>query len=68
MDHRYARDKLTTLLRDLDRYTADEFWRQMSRIAAGATGADHAEELAKKLNLTPVNESKLSESRGPQNK
>lgn len=47
MDHRYAKEKLTLLLRDLDSYTSDEFWRQMSRIAAGATGADHAEEIAK---------------------
>ncbi|WP_139172618.1 hypothetical protein [Onishia taeanensis] len=45
MDHDYARRKLTTLLRDVNNYTADEFWRQMSRIAAGATGQAHAEDL-----------------------
>lgn len=46
IDHAYARSKLETLLRDLDRYTGDEFWRAMSRIASGATGSPHAEELA----------------------
>lgn len=46
MDHSYARAKLTTLLHDLDYYTGEEFWRQMSRIAAGSTGASHAEGLA----------------------
>lgn len=45
MDHDYARRKLTTLLRDVNNYTTDEFWRQMSRIAAGATGQEHAEDL-----------------------
>lgn len=45
MDHNYAREKLQALLRDLPAYTGEEFWRQMSRIAAGATGTDHAEEL-----------------------
>ena len=45
MDHSYARSKLTVLLRDLDRYTGEEFWRQLSRIAAGSTGAIHAEGL-----------------------
>lgn len=45
MDHSYARMKLTTLLRDLDRYSGEEFWREMSRIAAGSTGASHAEGL-----------------------
>jgi hypothetical protein len=45
----YARDKLTLLLRDLDQYTAGELWRQMSRIAEGATGIPHAESLAREL-------------------
>ena len=50
----YARIKLELLLRDLDHYNADEFWRQMSRIAGGATGLDHAEVLADKLNKADV--------------
>lgn len=45
MDHDYARRKLTLLMRDLSNYSAGEFWREMSRIAGGATGRDHAEEL-----------------------
>lgn len=45
MNHQYARRKLTLLLRDLDSCTAGEFWREMSRIACGATGKPHAEEL-----------------------
>lgn len=45
MDHDYARQKLETLLRDVNSYTGEEFWRQMSRIAGGATGTSHAEEL-----------------------
>ncbi len=45
MDHGYARTKLTQLLRDLDHYNQFEFWRQMSRIAHGATSMPHAEEL-----------------------
>lgn len=49
MDHNYARQKLQVLIRDLSHYTGDEFWREMSRIAGGATGADHAEELQAKL-------------------
>ncbi|GAB2798860.1 hypothetical protein GCM10027040_27200 [Halomonas shantousis] len=45
VDRDYATDKLELLLRDIGMYTAEEFWRQMSRIAAGATGMPHAEEL-----------------------
>lgn len=45
MDHNYARGKLTLLLRDLSNYNADEFWREMSRIASGATASIHAEGL-----------------------
>ena len=40
MNHSYARDKLTLLLRDLSNYTADEFRRQMVRIVNGATGSN----------------------------
>jgi len=40
MKHNYAKDKLELLLRDLSNYTADEFRRQMMRIASGATGQD----------------------------
>ena len=47
IDHHYAREKLTLLLRDLDSYNGDEFWRQMSRIAHGATDHPSAEELLK---------------------
>jgi len=47
MDHDYARSKLELLIRDLDHYTGEEFWRQLSRIAAGATGASHAEGIRK---------------------
>ena len=39
MNHSYAQDKLTMLLRDLDRYNGDEFRRQMMRITSGATGS-----------------------------
>lgn len=45
----YARRKLTQLLAELDQYTPGEFWRQMSRIAYGATGEPHAEELRGKV-------------------
>jgi hypothetical protein len=45
IDHHYAREKLTLLLRDLDSYNGDEFWRQMSRIAHGATDHPSAEAL-----------------------
>jgi hypothetical protein len=38
MKHDYAKIKLECLLRDLNNYTADEFRRQMMRIASGATG------------------------------
>jgi len=40
MKHDYAKIKLECLLRDLNNYTADEFRRQMMRIASGATGED----------------------------
>lgn len=40
MNHAYAKDKLELLLRDLSYYTADEFRRQMMRIAGGATDQD----------------------------
>jgi hypothetical protein len=40
MDHSYAEQKLTLLLRDLSQYSADEFRRQMARIISGATGQD----------------------------
>lgn len=39
MNHSYAREKLSLLLRDLDNYNADEFKRQMARIMDGATSA-----------------------------
>lgn len=45
IDHNYARRKLTLLLRDLSNYKAGEFWREMSRIASGATASIHAEGL-----------------------
>ncbi|RUR34509.1 hypothetical protein [Vreelandella nanhaiensis] len=45
MDHNYARGKLKLLLRDLSNYNAGEFWREMSRIASGATASIHAEGL-----------------------
>lgn len=38
MDHKYAKKKLTELIRDVDHYSADEFRRQMARIISGATG------------------------------
>lgn len=47
MKHEYAREKLMLLLRDLDRYNGDEFWREMSRIAHGATDHPSAEDLLK---------------------
>jgi len=58
----YARRKLELVLRDLRDYTADEFWREISRIASGATGLPsvehlkgHAEELeAINLELTKM--------------
>ncbi|MGP9633737.1 hypothetical protein ACT3R7_11790 [Halomonas sp. AOP43-A1-21] len=45
MDHDYARKKLAILLRDVGNFNGDEFWREMSRLAAGATGQEHAEGL-----------------------
>lgn len=45
IDHNYARGKLKLLLRDLSNYNAGEFWREMSRIASGATASIHAEGL-----------------------
>lgn len=45
IDHNYARGKLKLLLRDLSNYNANEFWREMSRIASGATASIHAEGL-----------------------
>lgn len=45
IDHNYARGKLKLLLRDLSNYNAGEFWREMSRIASGATTSIHAEGL-----------------------
>lgn len=44
-DRNYARRKLELVLRDLNDYTADEFWREISRIASGATGLPSAEQL-----------------------
>lgn len=44
-DRNYARRKLELVLRDLRDYTADEFWREISRIASGATGLPSAEQL-----------------------
>lgn len=44
-DKNYVRRKLTLVLRDLDHYTAEEFWREISRIAHGATGLPSAEQL-----------------------
>lgn len=40
MDHSYAAEKLTSILRDLNQYTADEFRRQMARIISGTTGQE----------------------------
>lgn len=45
MDHDYARKKLAVLIRDVGSFNGDEFWREMSRLAAGATGQEHAEGL-----------------------
>ncbi|AIA76267.1 hypothetical protein FF32_15910 [Halomonas campaniensis] len=45
IDHNYAREKTQLLLRDLSNYNAGEFWREMSRIASGATASIHAEGL-----------------------
>ena len=41
----YARSKLELVLRDLDHYTAEEFWREINRITSGATGLPSAEQL-----------------------
>lgn len=49
MKHDYARGKLAILLRDVGNFTADEFWREMSRLASGATGREHAEGLQVQL-------------------
>lgn len=40
MDHSYAKQKLSLLVRDIANYTDDEFRRQMARIVSGATGQD----------------------------
>ena len=55
LDTNYAKKKLRTLLRDVDNYNCGEFWRQMSRIACGATGRDHAEELEKRIKELELN-------------
>lgn len=48
MNKDYAKEKLELLLRDLDNYNDGEFWRQMARIADGATtGQPNAEQLQK---------------------
>lgn len=44
-DKNYAREKLKLVLRDLNAYTADEFWREINRITSGATGLPSAEAL-----------------------
>lgn len=49
LDKDYAERKLIVLLRDLNNYDAGEFWREMSRIASGATGSDHAEQLHQRV-------------------
>ncbi len=40
MDHSYAKQKLSLLVRDIANYTDDEFRRQMARIVSGTTGQD----------------------------
>jgi hypothetical protein len=61
MDHSYAREKLTLLLRDLDSYTAGEFWRQMSRIANGASKLESAEQLKQERDQLAAQNARLRE-------
>lgn len=48
-DKGYARRKLELLLRDLNDYTADEFWREVNRVTSGATGLPSAEQLQSRV-------------------
>lgn len=50
MNYDYAKEKLECLLRDLEHYTGEEFWRQMARISSGATGLENPEDLLKNKN------------------
>jgi hypothetical protein len=45
----YAKCKLRALIRDMGKYSAQEFSDEMSRIAQGATGIAGAEELQKEV-------------------
>ncbi|MGO3058308.1 MAG: hypothetical protein ACTID3_15430 [Halomonas sp.] len=61
IDHNYARGKLKLLLRDLSNYNAGEFWREMSRIASGATASTHAEGLKAERNALADSNAQLSQ-------
>lgn len=55
-DKNYARKKLKLVLRDLNDYTADEFWREINRVTSGATGLPSAEQLqARVKELAAIN-------------
>lgn len=61
MNHSYARDKLTLLLRDLSNYTADEFRRQMVRIVNGATGSNISDDCHLPDTANPVLAQRIAE-------
>ncbi|SJN14862.1 hypothetical protein CZ787_17270 [Halomonas citrativorans] len=61
IDHNYARGKLKLLLRDLSNYNAGGFWREMSRIASGATASIHAEGLKAERNALADSNAQLSQ-------
>ncbi|WP_193090824.1 Mce/MlaD family protein [Halomonas colorata] len=61
IDHNYARGKLKILLRDLSNYNAGEFWREMSRIASGATASIHAEGLKAERDAMADSNTQLSQ-------
>lgn len=62
IDHNYARGKLKLLLRDLSNYNAGEFWREMSRIASGATASIHAEGLKAERDALAAHVEQLQEA------
>lgn len=45
----YAREKLQHLVNNLETFNSGELWRELSRIAEGATGIPHAESLRRDL-------------------
>lgn len=55
-DRDYFERKMDIVLRDLDNYTNEELWREVSRILTGATGMPSAEDLVKAQAADPIKE------------